>query len=236
MTHGPWRSVLVATATGVILVLGAGCSAAPDEDAGPTPAQVMAAAKQTLDDTTGVRIDLSTENLPEGIDGVVGASGVGTHAPAFDGTITVALGGATFDVPVISVDDIVYAKIPLTIGWSEDIDPAEYGAPDPARLMDTEAGFSSLLTAAEGLQAGESVRGGEDNDEVLTEYSGTVAGDVMTNVIPSASGSFDVTYTVSAGDELRTMTMTGVFYPDSSPMTYLVAFNDYGTQRDIVAP
>ncbi len=146
-----------------------------------------------------------------------------------------ALAGATFDVPVISVDDTVWAKIPLTFGWS-DIDPSEYGAPDPGTLIATEGGFSSLLTATDDLKKGESVRGGENNDEVLTEYTGTVADTEMANIIPTAEGSFDVTYTITEDNELRAMTMTGVFYPDSDSMTYSVEFSDYGIEKDIVAP
>ena len=92
------------------------------------------------------------------------------------------------------------------------------------------------MTATEDLKKGESVRGGENNDEVLTEYTGTVASTEMANIIPTAEGSFDVTYTITEDNELRAMTMTGVFYPDSESMTYSVEFSDYGIEKDIVAP
>lgn len=235
MTLHPRATRTLTSVFAVLALALAGCSGEGGQDSGPTPAETLASAKETLDQTPGVRIALSTEDLPRGVDGVVAAEGVGTHAPAFDGSITVAFGGAIFDVPVISVGDTVWAKVPLTIGWS-DIDPGDYGAPDPARLMSTETGFSSLLTVADELVEGESVRGGEDNDEVLTEYTGTVTGEAMANIIPSATGSFDVAYTVTETDELREMTMTGVFYPDSTSMTYTVGFSDYGTEQDIVAP
>ena len=130
------------------------------------------------------------------------AEGVGTHAPAFEGTITVVLAGQAFEVPVVAVDDTVYAQLPLTVGW-QDIDPAEYGAPDPAQLMSPDAGFSSLLPETTDVEEGESVRGGEDNSEVLTEYTGTVSGDVVKNIIPTASGDFDATYTITDDGELR---------------------------------
>lgn len=231
-TRAAWT--LIAPSAVLVLAL-AGCAGGDPADSGPTPEETLASAKLTLDQTPGVRIALSTEDLPRGVDGVVAAEGIGTRAPAFDGSITVAFGGAIFDVPVISVGDTVWAKVPLTIGWS-DIDPGDYGAPDPATLMSTETGFSSLLTATDAMVKGESVRGGEDNDEVLTEFTGTVTGDAMANIIPSATGSFDVAYTVTDTDELREMTMTGVFYPDSTSMTYTVGFSDYGTDREIVAP
>ena len=216
---------------------GAGCSgdeAASDD--GPTPEEVMADAKTTLDETSGVAITLTGEDLPEGVTAIRRAEGVGTHDPAFDGTLTVVLSGTDFDVPVVAVDGKVFAQIPLTPGWS-DVDPGDYGAPDPAQLMSTESGLSSLLTGTTGLTAGESVRGGEDNREVLTEYTGgSVPGDVVDGVIPSASGDFDASYTVTDEGELRTARLTGVFYPDTEPMTYVIGFADYGSSPDITAP
>lgn len=227
--------ILAAAAALALAVVLTACSGDEPEADAESPADTMAAAKATLDKTSGVQIDLSTDDLPEGVDGVVAASGVGTHAPAFEGEITVVLVGAQFDVPVISVGDTVYAQVPLTFGWS-DIDPAEYGAPDPAALISPEAGFSSLLTSTDDLARGESVRGGENNDEILTEYTGTVAGEDMANIIPTAAGDFDVSYTVTDDDELRAMSMTGVFYPDTAAMTYAVEFTDYGIEKEIVAP
>lgn len=200
-----------------------------------TPEEVLAQAKTHLDETSGVNLTLTTDDLPDGVTGVEKAEGVGTHAPAFDGTITVTLSGQAFEVPVVAVDGKVYAQIPLTPGW-QDIDPADYGAPDPAQLMSTDRGFSSLLPATTDVEKGESVRGGQDNKEVLTEYTGTVGSDTVTNVIPTASGDFEATYTVTDDGELRSAELTGVFYPDSESMTYTVTFEDYGTDKDITAP
>ncbi len=200
-----------------------------------TTEEVLAAAKTNLDETSGVNLTLSTDKLPDGVTGVEKAEGVGTHAPAFEGSITVVLSGQAFEVPVVAVDDKVYVQLPLTTGY-QDIDPAEYGAPDPAQLMSTDAGFSALLPATTDVEKGESVRGGADNKEVLTEYTGSVSGDVVKNVIPTASGDFDVTYTITDDDELRSAKLTGVFYQDSDPMTYVVTFEDYGTEKDIKAP
>ena len=198
----------------------------PGEDSAD-PAEVMAAAKTTFDETSGVRITLSTDDLSEGVDGLLRAEGVGTHDPAFDGSIVVRYAGIEPTVPV-------YAQVPLTIGWSE-VDPAEYGAPDPAGLMDADTGFSSLLVETEGLEQGEQVRGGTDNRDVLTTYTGTVAGDVVSGIIPSATGDFDATYTVSDDDELRSMELTGDFYGAGS-MTYSITFADYGAEPSISAP
>jgi lipoprotein LprG len=169
------------------------------------------------------------------VTGVQKAEGVGTHDPAFDGSITVVLSGQSFQVPVVSTGGKVYVQLPLTPGW-QDIDPGDYGAPDPAQLMSPDKGFSSLLTATTGVEKGDSVRGGSNNSEVLTEYTGSVPGDVVKNVIPTASGDFDATYTVTDSGQLREADLTGVFYKNSDPMTYQVTFDGYGTQKDITAP
>jgi lipoprotein LprG len=200
-----------------------------------SPEDALAQAKTTLDETSGVQISLTTDDLPSDVQGIEKASGVGTHAPAFDGSITVSLSGQAFEVPVVAVDGKVYAQVPLTPGW-QDVDPTDYGAPDPAALMSPDKGFSSLLEATTGVKEGESVRGGEDNKEILTEYTGTVPDTAVGNVIPSASGDFDATYTITDDGELREATLTGEFYPDSQSMTYTIGFDDYGTDKDITAP
>jgi lipoprotein LprG len=178
---------------------------------------------------------LATQDLPAGTSGLTRATGVGIHPPAFDGTITVSLSGNSFEVPVVAVDDKVYVQLPLTKGF-QDIDPGEYGAPDPAQLMSTDAGFSSLLTKTTGLRKGTSVRGGSDNSEILTEYTGTVPASAVKNVIPTARGSFDATYTVADSGELRQARLTGAFYPKVATMTYTLGFDGYGTRKKIVAP
>lgn len=221
-------------AVGALLLPVTACDRAAGGSDEP-PEDVMAAAKQQLDDTSGVNLTLHTDNLPDGVTGVEDAEGIGTHDPAFDGTITVNLSGQAFEVPVVAVDDKVYVQLPLTPGW-QDIDPAEYGAPDPAQLMSPDHGFSTLLTETTALEEGRSVRGGEDNKEVLTEYSGTVSADVVKNIIPTASGDFDATYTINDDDQLRQARLTGVFYKSSDPMSYVVTFEDYGTDQDITAP
>jgi len=205
------------------------------EEKEKSPEDVLAQAKQTLDATSGVNLTLATTDLPSGVTGITKAVGVGTHAPAFEGSITVVLSGNTFEVPVVAVDRKVYAQVPLAPGW-QDVDPIEYGAPDPARLMSPEAGFSSLLPATTGVEAGESVRGGQGNAEVLTPYTGTVPDTAVKNILPGASGDFEARYTVTDDGELRQAELTGVFYKSSPSMTYTIDFEDYGTEKEIVKP
>ena len=215
-------------------------TACSSDDSGPTaeeesPEEVAAAATANLTETSGVQLTLASDDLPEGIDAIQKAEGVATDAPAFDGTLTIVYSGQALQVPVIAVDDTVWAQIPFTPGWS-DVDPAEYGAPDPAGFLSPDDGFAAILDAATGLEKGESVRGGADNTEILTTYTGSVPGDVVDRVIPGASGDFDLSAQITEDDELREMSLTGVFYSGSEPNTYTVGFDDYGTTKDIQAP
>ncbi|GHJ60444.1 hypothetical protein NOK12_29620 [Nocardioides sp. OK12] len=231
---------LAALAASGLMALGglSACSSddsAPTEDA-PSAEEVLAEAKTTLDETSGVQVSLATDDLPEGVEGLLGAEGVGTPSPAaFDGVITVRFAGFEPEVPVVGVDDVVYAQVPLTTGWSQ-IDPAEYGAPDPAALLGPEGGFSSLLTSTEEVEVGEQVRGGTDNRDVLTTYTGTISGEVAATIIPSAEGDFDASYSISDDGELRSMVLTGAFYGDGESMTYTIDFDDYGSSPQITAP
>ena len=229
---------LAAACAAALLVLTAcsGDDGGGGGDEGPAPEEVMAAAKTTLDETSGLNIRLTTPGLPEGVTGVAGSTGVVTNAPAFEGDIEVVLAGTTFKVPVVSVNGKVWAELPGTTVF-QDIDPADYNAPDPAGFINGDTGFPSLLPATTDVTEGKSVRGGEGNKEILTTYTGTVPGDAMKKVIPSSAGdSFEATYEIANDEQLREATFVGVFYPDSEEMTYTVSFDDYGTEKAISKP
>lgn len=200
-----------------------------------SPQEVMEQAKATLDETSGVQITLEADNLTAST-GIRRATGVGVPPGSFEGDFDLSANGIPATAEVIAVDGTVYAKNSLLIPDWTAIDPAQFGAPDPGRLMGPDAGFSSLLTSTTDLERGDQVRGGADNDEVLTSYSGSVPGDVVANIVPSASGDFDASYTISDDGELREATLTGVFYEDDGEMTYTITFDDYGTEKDITAP
>ncbi len=233
MTTRIW---VIAAATWLTLSLTScgGDDSTPADDE-QTPEQVFADAQSQLTETSGVQLTLETDDLPEGINGIQKAEGTATDAPAFDGSLTVNLSGQAFEVPVVGVDDLVCAQIPLTPGWS-DVDPADYGAPDPAGFLSPDDGFAAILGAATDLEENETIRGGAGNDEILTTYSGSVSGDVVDKVIPGASGDFEVAAQVTDGNELRELSLTGVFYEGAAANTYTVGFDDYGTTEDIQAP
>ena len=143
-------------------------------------------------------LDLTTNDLPDGVHGREGRRPARSpDAPAFDGTLTVVISAGSFPVPVRSVDGKVYAQMPLTLRAGRRSSPADYGAPDPAQLISADNGIPAILAATTGLKKGGQVRGGPDNKEVLTTYSGTVPGDAVAHLIPGATGDFDATYGIT---------------------------------------
>ena len=212
----------------------AACGGADDEADARPPEDVLADARVQLDETSGVRIGLTTDELPDGTDWVLDATGVGTHAPAFDGEIKVLVSGITATVPVVALDGTVHAKLPFTKEYAA-IDPADYGSPDPAQLMATEGGISSWLTEATGVEAGDQTRQGE---AVVTAYTGTVPGEAVQAVIPSADAAadFDATFEVDDDGRLVEALVSGPFYGSAGDVDYTVSLSDYGTDGEITAP
>jgi len=224
-------TLLVAGMLTGALVGGCGGGSSSDVD----PATALKTAQQKLEDTSGLTLSLTTDDLPDGVQGVSSASGTVTDAPAFDGSLGVTLSAGSFSVPVKAVGGKVYAQIPLTPGFAT-VDPADYGAPDPAQLLTTDQGIPAILAATTDVKQGDDVRGGTDNKEVLSTYTGSVPASAVSHLIPGASGDFSATYGIADNGELRQASLTGVFYAGKPAMTYDLLLTDYGTSKDITAP
>ncbi|HSV40975.1 MAG TPA: LppX_LprAFG lipoprotein [Nocardioidaceae bacterium] len=198
------------------------------------PADVLSTAKAALDETTGVHLVLEGRDLPKDLTGVVKAEGVATHQPGFEGDVTVRIQGLEPTIAIIAVDGLVHAILPFTSKYTP-VDPGDYGAPDPAALMDPTSGISGWLTAATDVKKGDQTRDGSD---VLTTYSGTLDGANVVSAIPSAddTGTFEVSFAIDDEGHLRTATLTGPFYDGQPDVTYDVTITEYGTDKEISAP
>lgn len=229
----PLRRALVLLLLAVALAVGAcgGGSSGSTE----SPKSALAKARQQLQSTSGLSLSLHTDDLPSGVQGLRSAAGTVTDAPAYDGTLGVVTSIGSFSVPVRAVGGKVYAQIPLTPGWSQ-VNPADYGAPDPSQLISTDHGVPSILAATTGATRGGQVRGGTDNKEVLTTYTGTVPASAVSALIPGATGNFSATYALTSGDQLRQLTLRGDFYSGHPANTYTLVLTGYGTTKDITAP
>lgn len=218
----------------VPLLLLAGCGGGGEKKAEKSPAQVMATAKKSFDDAASVAIALSTTSVPTSGNGVLGATGTVTHAPAYEGDVKVVISGLTATVPVTSVGGKVYAKLPLQTKYTV-IDPSEYGAPDPADFGDPTTGLSSLLTQVDGLKKGKETRSA---DAILTSYSGTLPGAVVKKVIPSADAkkSYDTVIGVDDTGHATTVKITGPFFAGGDDVTYDVKLSGYGKKVTVAQP
>jgi lipoprotein LprG len=232
----PGRVLLALAGTLVSALLLSGCGGgSEDEPAEQTPAEVMEQAKKLFDDASSVRIELATDSTPPaGSNGVLGASGDLTQAPAFEGDVKVVFSGITATIPVTSVDGTVFAKLPLQTKYTR-INPSEYGAPDPADFADPDKGLSSLLTQMEDLEKGEQTRSGE---QILTSYTGTLSGAAVKEIIPSADaeGTYQAEVGIDDDGFARTVEVTGVFFSDGKDVTYDVEFSGYDQGAEITAP
>lgn len=223
-----------------LALTGGGCSDDDEKpgggDDGPTPEEVLELAKTSLDETSGVQISLTTDEVPSGVTGIKSATGVGAHPAAFEGEFELSVNGLPATAEVIAVGGTTYAKNSLLLpDWTE-IDPDDYGAPDPATLMEPDGGFSGLISAITDVEEGDTVRGGEGNREIFTEYTGTIPSSAVEALIPTAEGDFDAVLTISEDGELRRAELTGVFYEDADALTYTLTLDDYGTEAEITAP
>ena len=200
---------------------------------GSSPTQVLAGAKKQLDETKGVSLRLSTKSLPKGVDGVLDATGIGTHQPAFDGNLKLLVNNVTVNVPVVAVGGKVYAKAPFTESFDE-VNPSDYGAPDPADLMNPDTGLSSWLTATQDVKEGDKSRFG---DQVLTTYTGTIPGSTVAETLPSADGGADfaATYHIDDDGRLVDAEVKGPFYR-ADDVEYTIAVSEYGTEKVVTKP
>lgn len=207
-----------------------------DGDGKSSPEEVMVYAKELLDGTTGVKLSLSTDDDPDTAAFLRSAEGTITDQPAFDGVASGRFQGFdASDVGINSIDGTFRVDVPLA-GWQE-FDPSDLCAPDPALLLDPDSGVSSVLTASQGLEEGGSERGGPDNQEVLTAYTGTVPGDAITNILPCAPGDdFGAKFTINADGYLRQAELTGEFFSGAGDITYTIDINEYDVDEEISAP
>jgi lipoprotein LprG len=233
--RAPGRSTAIAAVWAVLaaLPLLAGCS---DDSSEATPEELeerLAAAKTRLDDAASIEFHLAADELPDDVTGLIEADGVGNHDPAFEGEVSVsAMGGVGADV--IAVGDDVYAKVSFSPAYTP-VDPADLGAPNPAVLFDTQAGVTSFLTSTDGLETGDQSRDGE---LVLTTVTGSLPGEIVQRLIPTAdeSAEFDVEYRLTDDDALHDAVMTGPFYGDAGDVTYTMSLTASDEPVEITEP
>ncbi|MEH3034839.1 MAG: LppX_LprAFG lipoprotein [Aeromicrobium erythreum] len=224
------RPVLAVLALAVSLTL-AGCTGddAPKQSTAGLEKR-LAAAQKAIDDAPSLKVSLSTDELPAGVSGLRTATGVGTHAPAFQGKVTVVTGGASLGAEVVATDGKVWAKTGFSPVFLS-INPRTLKAPDPADLVGTKGeGLATVLTETRSLEQGKRSRDGKD---VLTSIRGRLGGSVVKKYLDTAdaAGTFRASYRLDDDDVLRDATITGPFYEGSPDVTYTIRLTP--SQQDV---
>lgn len=228
------RLITAAVAASVLLL--PACSGDEAKPEGATPQEVLAAAAEKIDETSGIELQVSSAGLPQQGNQLVGGEGTAVKPDAFEGTLEVKAFGIAADVQVIATGGKVWAKHPLVFPTFTEIDPATLGFPDPGALLAADGGVSDLLAGTSSLEEGESIRGGEDNKEILTEYTGVLTSAQIEEVLGMGTGDFQVRYEVDSDGYLRTVEVTGEFYAGEASTTYTVELEEYDVTKEITAP
>lgn len=221
-----------------LLVL-AGCSGDDADDGSSAaepldPAERLAAAKELLDQATSVALTL---------DGDVSASGTvlngarGTVVPpdGFDGEFDVSQSGFDVTVPVISTGGTVWVQLPLTSSYTE-VDPADFGVPDPGSLLDPDTGLSTLLVVDPDPTPAGQVRLGS---EVLDVFDVDLPPAEIQSALPLgvAATDVDVSFGIDTeSGELRQTTLTGDFYGAATDQEYQLVLDEYDADVAIEPP
>ncbi len=240
--RGSWSPVWTVGLITAALTTVAACSDEENPETGvettaaPTAQDRLDEAYDVLAEAGSVSLILEGSDLPEEESAyVIKADGSGTTTPpAFDGTITAKIAGVQADVPTVAVDDKLYVKLPFSPIFTS-VSPESLNVPDPARLFDPEVGVVSLLSQTDGAEFGEQSRVGSD---VVQQISGTLSGDLIVDLLNTGTedGEFDVVYGLIEDDwEVRTVTLTGEFYPPETS-TYTLTMDDYGVPVTVTAP
>jgi lipoprotein LprG len=226
---------------GVGLFVLAGCSGdgdeSPDSQQGDDPAALLADAKKTIDEAASVHVVLTGRDIPADAQAVSKGDGVATHAPAFQGKLTVQTTSGPIDADVVAVDGKVYVKPSFSPSYIEfgAKQLADLGAPDPAVLLDPAKGVTAILPAVKDPQIkGESRQG----SAILTEVTGTIPGSTLAGIFPKAPADQDFQGTFKIDNESKQLvsaTVTGPFYSGGTT-SYDIALDKYGEQVQITKP
>lgn len=238
-THrGAVAAIVAATLVALATGCGGGSSSAshtPAASATPDPTALLASAKSTLDATSGLHFTLVGSDIPAGTTGITAGEGDAVRPSSFQGTLKVSGSGLSGTVKVISVDHVVYAKLPLLPGYHT-INPANYGISDPGNFLNPDTGLSSLLVeATSATYEGQTRVGGV----VLDQVKAVLPGEAVDKVLGSADASkpVDAEFGIEpTSHEIRTAVLTGPFFSKTTNSTFTLALSNYGETVTISAP
>lgn len=221
----------------MLLGLGAALCACGGTSSGTDVRSLLRQGKSAIDAASALHFTLTSQNAP--------SSGGGTYITAGEGdarrpdsvtaTLQVLVNGLPLRIGIVSTRGDFYVKLPFSSDYAR-TDPTRYGFSDPARLIDPNAGLSSLL--ADATQASDAGRDRYQGEE-LQEIDVTLPGGPVARLLTSADSSQEVHGRVGIdprNHQVRRVVLTGPFFDAHQQSTYTVILDRYGETVQITPP
>jgi lipoprotein LprG len=226
----------------LVLALALACAAGAACGSGQTPGGVDAKAllrqgKAAVDAAGSVHFTLAAKDVPTAGAGTFVTAGEGDaqRPNAVRGTLQVIFNGLPLSLGVISSGGTFYVKLPFGNSY-EATDPTKYGFGDPGRLLDPQAGLTSLLTDAKDASTdGRDRLNGEALDEVTVTLPGKPVADLLTSADPSKDVKGRIGM-VPGSHQVRRVVLTGPFFDAHQSSTYTLILDRYGETVQITPP
>ena len=202
---------------------------------GPSAATLLQRAKTAFDQTSSFHIQLNREDTAGSGTVLTAAEGDAVRPDGFSGTLTVEEAGFPLQVKVISAGGHFYVQLPFSDDFKT-AEPSQYGFGDPGRLLDPNAGISTLLTSAEKPSIGSSVR---LNGASLQQVDATLPGSLLASLLVDVDPSQPVSATFSIDTtsyQVREVDLTGPIFEAGHQSTFHLVLDKYGENVSVSPP
>lgn len=196
---------------------------------------LLKTTKSVLDATPSFHFVLTSANVTGSGAQLTGGSGDMKRPDSMSGVLQVSVFGLALSVPAVSVGGTFSVKLPTGSGFTT-ANPSDYGFGDPAKLIDPNAGLSSLLLKCQSPH----VQGDDRyNGEALHEIGCSLPGNAVAALLTSADASKSVAATFgidTSTNQLRRVVLTGPFISKSNDSTYTLVLTNYGENVSVTPP
>jgi hypothetical protein len=214
----------------------AGCGSSSPAS-GPDGRALLQQGKAAVDATSALHFALTSKDAPSSGTGpyITAGEGDAQRPNAVTGTIQVVVNGLPLRVAIVSAGGTFYVKPPFSSGYSA-TDPTQYGFGDPGKLLDPQAGLSSLLTDATAATLdGRDRVNGEELEEVKVTLPGRPVAALLTSADPLKEVQGRVGL-VPGSHQVRRVVLTGPFFETSQSSTFTLILDRYGETVQITPP
>ena len=200
--------------------------------------QVLAEAKKAVDTSNALHFKITSEGVSasSGI-AIKGGDGDAVRPNGFTGSFDITKSGFALSLKVVSAAGTFYVQLPFTSGFQK-TDPGAYGFSDPGKLIDPDAGLSSLLAPDVVISASLGDRDrlqGEELYEVAVKLPGQKVKDLLTSADPSQPVDGTIGIDVDT-HEVRRVVLTGPFFQQGQSSTFTLLLTSYGESVSVTPP